>query len=685
MKPSHSARLLFLSLVAGCGGTVDNQVRDAGREAAVSDTGAADTGVAPVDAGPADTGVIPTDLGVADSGPADVGTDAGPMDTGVVAMDTGPADTGPVDTGPADTGPADTGVLPVDAGPPDAGPPDTGPSCVAPQALCGGQCVNTQTSTTHCGTCGNACTAPTNGTPTCTAGTCGIACNTGFNLVGATCAPCGAVGQSACTSGAPCVAGLAACAGTCRATQTDIAHCGTCNTACTAPTNGTAGCVAGQCQPTCNTGFTLVGAACVPCGAVGQPACATGTACTTGLTACAGTCRATQTDLTHCGTCGTACMGSGQPFTRAACVAGACVVECTTGYIGQPGSCTPLPPPRPIAPLSNVWISSRRPTFRWENPGANDGAAIDFCSDRACATLLATEVFTGESGTPGTDLPANRTVYWRLRGRRGGREGIAAHTSPVWQLHTPVRTTTAAVTTCGFQSRDINGDGYADLAMADGAISGAIIEYGGTGAIGTNAPTTTLTSLVPGLGGYPARGDFNGDGFGDLALGASGANNNQGQVMVYLGRSAGLSTTAQRSLLDPSPIAGGNFGVNMDSCDVNGDGFDDLLVSSPGQQQPERQTRRILRLPRRHGGHPFHARQLALRVRRLLWQQRALHRGCQRRWVQRCGRQRLRRHGSRGLSWIPERTAFLPQPYLQPAVGIRLQLPANDSLRRSQQ
>jgi formylglycine-generating enzyme required for sulfatase activity len=204
MRLSQSTRLLFLSLVAGCGGTVDNQVRDAGREAAVSDTGttdtgATDTGVAPVDAGPADTGVVPTDLGVADSGPADTGTvvvDSGPMDTGVIAMDTGPADTGPVDTGPADTGPVDTGVLP-----PDAGPPDTGPSCVAPQALCGGQCVNTQTNPAHCGTCGNACTAPTNGSATCTNGTCGIACNAGFVASGGSCVPT----QRSCTS--PSVAG----------------------------------------------------------------------------------------------------------------------------------------------------------------------------------------------------------------------------------------------------------------------------------------------------------------------------------------------------------------------------------------------------------------------------------------------------------------------------------------------
>ncbi len=598
MKSSRVAICLGALYSVGCGGTVDNQVRDSGREVGVSDLGVVDTGVIAVDAGPADTGVIPTDLGVADSGAVDVGTDtgtvvvdSGPMDAGVVPMDTGPTDTGPADTGPLDAGPTDIGPEPVDAGlpdagPPDSGPPDTGPSCAAPQALCAGQCVNPQTNPAHCGTCGNACTAPTNGTPTCTAGACGIACNTGFNLLGATCAPCGAVGQPACSTGTACAAGLTACAGACRAAQTDPAHCGTCGNACTAPANGTAGCVAGQCQPTCNTGFTLVSAACVPCGAVGQPACATGTACTAGLSACSGTCRATQTDLTHCGTCGTACMGSGQPFTRAACVAGACVVECTTGYIGQPGSCVPLPPPRPVAPLSSVWISSRRPTFRWENPGSNDGAAIDFCSDRACATLLATEVFTGESGTPSMDLPANRTVYWRLRGRRGGRVGIAAHTSPVWQLHTPVRTTTGAVTTCGFQSRDINGDGYADLAMADSSIPGAVIEYGGTGALGTNAPTTTLTSLIPGLGGYPARGDFNGDGFGDVAIGASAANNHQGQVMVYLGRTSGLSTTAQRSLLDPSPIAGGNFGTNMESCDVNGDGFDDLIVCRPAHSNP---------------------------------------------------------------------------------------------------
>lgn len=195
MKASRLAVCLGALYTIGCGGTVDNQVRDSGRDVAAPDMGAVDTGVLLVDAGPADTGVVTTDLGVADSGPMDTGTDAGPaivdsgpMDTGVIAMDTGPTDTGPADTGPADTGPADTG--PADAGPPDAGPPDTGPSCVAPQALCDGQCVNTQTSTAHCGVCNRACTsAPTNATPSCMAGACDFSCNAGFARTGSNCTP----------------------------------------------------------------------------------------------------------------------------------------------------------------------------------------------------------------------------------------------------------------------------------------------------------------------------------------------------------------------------------------------------------------------------------------------------------------------------------------------------------------
>jgi len=48
-------------------------------------------------------------------------------------------------------------------------------------AMCGSDCVDTDTSLSHCGTCGNACASGDNATATCDAGTCGLVCDAGFD------------------------------------------------------------------------------------------------------------------------------------------------------------------------------------------------------------------------------------------------------------------------------------------------------------------------------------------------------------------------------------------------------------------------------------------------------------------------------------------------------------------------
>jgi hypothetical protein len=71
-------------------------------------------------------------------------------------------------------------------------------------------------------------------------------------------------------------------------------------------------------------------------------------------------------------------------------------------------------------------------------------------------------------------------------------------------------------------------------------------------------------------------GDLNGDGYGDIAVGAPNGNNGSGGAYVYLGSSAGLTTTA----VSPAPkLPNGNFGYALGAAgDVNGDGYADLVV-----------------------------------------------------------------------------------------------------------
>src|SRR5579863_266230 len=58
----------------------------------------------------------------------------------------------------------------------------------------------------------------------------------------------------------------------------------------------------------------------------------------------------------------------------------------------DPGS---ILPPRPIAPLSTATVTSHVPFLRWELPPGDDGALVELCRDRACASPVNTFPGTG--------------------------------------------------------------------------------------------------------------------------------------------------------------------------------------------------------------------------------------------------------------------------------------------------
>jgi hypothetical protein len=156
---------------------------------------------------------------------------------------------------------------------------------------------------------------------------------------------------------------------------------------------------------------------------------------------------------------------------------------------------------------------------------------------------------------------------------------------------------------------DFNGDGFADLAVGVpfediGPLrdaGGVNVLYGSSGGLQATAPADQFWSQdSPGVeGGAEAQdnfgwalaaGDFNGDGFSDLAVGAAGegvgAAEVAGAVNVLYGSAGGLQTTSPNDQLwhQNRPSVGGraeafdSFGWSVAAGDFNDDGFSDLAV-----------------------------------------------------------------------------------------------------------
>lgn len=103
--------------------------------------------------------------------------------------------------------------------------------------------------------------------------------------------------------------------------------------------------------------------------------------------------------------------------------------------------------------------------------------------------------------------------------------------------------------------------------------------------------TDGLTVSQPGrnerLGAALAFGDFNGDGFQDLASGLPGDAEGRGAVLVFPGSTSSIRILPQRltqdSILGQQARRGEAFGSAVASGDFNNDGFADLAVSAPAE------------------------------------------------------------------------------------------------------
>ncbi|SDH39077.1 Por secretion system C-terminal sorting domain-containing protein [Dyadobacter soli] len=138
---------------------------------------------------------------------------------------------------------------------------------------------------------------------------------------------------------------------------------------------------------------------------------------------------------------------------------------------------------------------------------------------------------------------------------------------------------------------DVNGDGFADIAIGsynfDGGLSneGAVyIHHGGQTGINTVANKTIEGNQLEANYGWAvaSAGDVNGDGYGDLIVGAryfSNGQNHEGAAFVYHGSNIGLNTTAASFIESNQGDAWLGWAVSS-AGDVNGDGYSDILIGS---------------------------------------------------------------------------------------------------------
>lgn len=142
-------------------------------------------------------------------------------------------------------------------------------------------------------------------------------------------------------------------------------------------------------------------------------------------------------------------------------------------------------------------------------------------------------------------------------------------------------------------NRDVNGDGYGDLAVgADGYNANAgrvyVFHGGGDGIAdgGAGGADTTISggTADDAFGYSVSLGDVNGDGYGDLTVGATGYDSEAGRVYLFHGRNGGIAADDADADADTTIDGDGTnrFGSSVSVGDINGDGFGDLVAGRPG-------------------------------------------------------------------------------------------------------
>jgi FG-GAP-like repeat len=230
------------------------------------------------------------------------------------------------------------------------------------------------------------------------------------------------------------------------------------------------------------------------------------------------------------------------------------------GACARPDSATV----RLLLPQSGSIVTSNRPRFAWT--GAAGPYQLQVCADRACNTVLLQSVTNANEMAFAKALPPGYW-FWRVQATSGSTCGWTS----AWEMrirrrfpgYAPISNTSVA----GFS--DYNGDGYPDVAV----ISAAPLVYlgGPDGLVADRVLPNAPAGPAP-MALIEPQTDVNGDGFTDVSNTVPGPSQGGSSAHVQFGTSTGLSSLD--TFIETYHASGNPVGLG----DFNGDGYGDLAM-----------------------------------------------------------------------------------------------------------